>query len=142
KPLGEERECLVERRQVRREATNRVECLAADASARRPVTDLAQIVRVREHERAVRERQDVELEHVAAELDRELERAQRVLRCQRRCAPVADARELAGAATKLDHATRLMTTTAQSSASTLFAKSRQSASTVSARSCADSSRPA
>jgi hypothetical protein len=59
------------------------------------VADLEQIVGVREHERAIREVEDVELEHVAAELDRKLQAAQCVLACERRRAAVANAGELA-----------------------------------------------
>ena len=54
--------------------------------------------------RPVDEIQDVELEHVAPELDGELERAQRVLRCECRRATVPDARKLAGRPAELNHA--------------------------------------
>ena len=72
----------------------------------RAVAHLVQVVRMREHECPVGERQNVELEHVAAELDRELERLQRVLRRERGRAAMPDARELAGRPAKLNHAER------------------------------------
>jgi hypothetical protein len=54
------------------------------------VADFVQIVRVREDERPVDEIEDVEFEHVAAELDRKLERAKCVLGRERRRAAVTD----------------------------------------------------
>ena len=49
---------------------------------------------MREHERPVLQIEDVELEHVATELDCELQGSQRVLWCQRGRTAVPDAGEL------------------------------------------------
>src|SRR5204863_3395409 len=84
---------------------------------------------VRDDERSIALGENVELEHVAAELDRERERLGRVLGRERRRAAMADAREAAGRTPQLDH-TRRTTTTAQSSASSPRANERQSASTA------------
>ena len=139
-PVGAERQCFVERREIGRDASQPFEIATAHAAARRAVAHFAQVVRVREDERAVGEVEDVELQHVAAELHRELERLQRVLRRQRGSAAVTDAGEPAFRATQLDQAVRLTTTTAQSSASSPRANARQSSSTTCASSFADRSR--
>ena len=97
-PVGAERQRLVERREIGRDASQAFEIAAAHAAARGAVAHLAQVVRVREDERPVGEVEDVELQHVAAELHRELERRERVLGRERGGAAVADAREPAFAA--------------------------------------------
>ena len=94
---------------------------------------------MREHERPVDEVEHVELEHVAPELDRELERRERVLGRERGRTAMADARELARRPAKLDQV-RFTTTTAQSSASSPRANARQSSSTHCASSLAGRSR--
>ena len=73
--LRTERKGLVKRRKLGSHAPERIEAAAADTTARGAVADLAQVVGVREHERAVDEVEHVELEHVAPELDRQLQRA-------------------------------------------------------------------
>src|SRR4029450_4721441 len=115
------------------------EAPAPNPSTSRAVTDLVQIVRVRQHERPVVEVEDVELEHVTAEVDCELERRDGVLGGERRRAAMPDPRKGAVFAAKLDHV-RLTTTTAQSSASSPRENARQSASTPCAMSSAGRSR--
>ena len=58
---------------------------------------------VGEHDRPVDKREDVELEHVAAELDGQLQRFERVLGRECRSAAVADAREPARRPAQRDH---------------------------------------
>ena len=79
--FGEERERLVERR---------------DAGHRESASV------VRDDDRPVRAREHVELEHVAAELDGELERLERVLGRECRGPAMADAGELARGPAQLD----------------------------------------
>jgi hypothetical protein len=86
----EQVERVVERRQLRRDLAQRVKALRAHPPGRRAVADLQQVVRVREDERAVLQLEHVELDEVAAEVDRARERAQGVLRLERRRALVAD----------------------------------------------------
>ena len=139
-PLGAKGERLVERREVRCKSPQTIERAPPNPAAARTVADLTEVVRVREHERPVHEVENVELEHVAAELDRKLESAQRVLRRERRRAAVTDTREVAVLPPELDQAVRLTTTTAQSSASSPRANDRQSSSTTRARAPGDSFR--
>ena len=82
---------LVQRRQLRRDLAQRGEALLADPASGRTVADLQQIVRMGQHERPVVQLEDVELDQVAAELDRPGERAQRVLGLEGRSTLVADA---------------------------------------------------
>ena len=87
-----------------------------------------------EHEGAVGEVEDVELDEVDADLDRPPERRQGVLRPERRGPAVADPQH-AGAASKLRQVLR-MTTTAQSSVRSPPVKARQSSTTARASSVA------
>ena len=90
---------------------------------------------VRDDERLA-ERVDVELDQVAAELDREPDRLERVLGSERGRAAMADPQRPAVAPRELDHV-RLRTTTAQSSASSP-PKARQSSTSATASSSAGS----
>ena len=138
--VGTERQGFVEGGEIGRDAPQTFEIATAHAPTRSAMTHLAQIVRVREDESAVGEVENVKLQHVAAELHRELERLQSVLGRQRGSATVTDAHEPAFRSTQLDQAVRLTTTTAQSSASSPRANARQSSSTTCASSFADRSR--
>ena len=88
---AEQLQRLVERRQLGRDLAQRGKALPADPAAGRTVADLQQVVRMGQHERPVVQLEDVELDQVAAELDRAGERAQRVLRLEGGSALVADA---------------------------------------------------
>ncbi len=84
-----------------------------------------------EHERSVHEVENVELEHVAAQLDGQRQGRQRVLGRERARPAMTHPGEATGRAAELDQpATRLTTTTAQSSESSPPAKERQSSSTA------------
>ena len=139
KVVGAEGQCLVQGRQPRRDLPEICEGAPAHASAGGAVAHLAQVAGMREHERTVDEVEHVELEHVAAELDRELEGRERVLGRERGGTAMADARKLARRPAKLDQV-RFTTTTAQSSASSPRANARQSSSTHCASSPAGRSR--
>ena len=88
--LGEERERVGERRQLGRDLARGREGEAAEGAARPPVGHLVEIVRVRDHELAGVEREDVELDQVGAGVQRRPERAQRVLGRERGSTAVAD----------------------------------------------------
>src|SRR6188508_3041172 len=90
---------------------------------------------VRDDERLA-ERVDVELDQVAAELDRETDRLERVLGRECGRAAMADPQRPAVTPSELDHV-RLRMTTAQSSARSP-PKARQSSTTARASSSADS----
>ena len=89
-----------------------------------------------EHECAVREVEDVELDEVHADLVRPPECRQRVLALEGRGATMADSQH-AGAASKVRQVLR-MTTTAQSSVRSPPVKARQSSTTARASSAAGS----
>ncbi len=95
---------------------------------------------VREREDPVPAADDVELDHVDAELDGERERLERVLGRERRGAAMADAHDLRAAPVQLHRYARLTTTTAQSSPSSPPAYARHSSSTASASSWGASPR--
>src|SRR5215210_2803311 len=130
KPFNAEGECLVEGRQIGRDSPEPVEGARAYAATRGAVAHFVQVVRMGEHERSVGDVEDVELEHVAAQLDRQLQRAQCVLGRKRRGASMADAGEVPGRPPQVEHYVLFTTTTAQSSASSPRAKARQSSSTA------------
>jgi hypothetical protein len=102
--LDEERERLVERRQVGRDLSERLQREATDAARRGAVADLVEVVRVGEDERAAPEVEDVELDHVDAGLDRGAKRRQGVLRRERGRASMADPKHAAERTVELDHA--------------------------------------
>jgi len=79
KVVGAEGQCLVQSRQPGRDLPEICEGAPAHASAGGAVAHLAQVAGMRKHKRPVDEVEHVELEHVAAELDRELEGRERVL---------------------------------------------------------------
>src|SRR5207249_5865895 len=81
----------------------------------------------------------VELDEVAAQLERKRERANRVLGRKCRSAPVPDPQRPAFTPPQVDHR-RLRTTTARSSPSSP-AKARQSSTSACASSCAGSPAP-
>src|SRR5436190_17884056 len=112
----EERKRLVERREVGRDLRRRMG----------------------EDKRSV-ELEYVELDQVAAELQRERERRDRVLRRERSRTAVPDPQQPPFTAPQVDHR-RLITTTARSSPSSP-AKARQSSTSACASSCAGSSAP-
>ena len=87
---GQEVEGVVERRQLRGDLPQLREGALADAARGCAMADLGKVVRVREHERPVREVEHVELDRVDTACERGLERAQRVLGRDRRRAAVAD----------------------------------------------------
>src|SRR5438093_9354562 len=139
-PLGTEGEGLVQRREVGREPAQALERALSHRPACSAVADLVQVVRMREHERPVLQIEDVELEHVATELDGELQGSQRVLWRQRGRTAVPDAGELPVQPSEVDQPVRLTTTTAQSSASSPRAKERQWSRTTCASSPGESCR--
>src|SRR5436190_6227896 len=94
--------------------------------------------RMGEDERSV-ELEDIELDQVAAEFQRERERGDRVLGRQRSRTSVPDPQRAPFPAPQVDHR-RLITTTARSSPSSP-AKARQSSTSACASSCAGSSAP-
>src|SRR5205823_2461499 len=124
-PLGAEGKGLVQRREVGGESAQALQRASAHHAACSAVADLVQVVRMREHERPVLQIEDVELEHVATELDGERQGSQRVLWRQRGRTAVPDAGELPVQPSEVDQPVRLTTTTAQSSASSPRAKERQ-----------------
>ena len=75
----------------------------SDPPAGLAVRELEEVVGVREHEGAVSEGEDVELDHVHALCDRALQRRQRVLRRERGGATVADAPWSPVLSERLDH---------------------------------------
>src|SRR5437763_7444965 len=105
-PLGAEGEGLVQRREIGGESAQALQRASAHHAACSAVADLVQVVRMREHERPVLQIEDVELEHVATELNRELERAQRVLGRERRGTAVPDAGEIPVQPPKVDQPVR------------------------------------
>ena len=88
--VDEERERLVEGGKLRRESTQLLEREVPHAACRRAVADLVEVIRVRDHERASRQVEHVELDQVDAVLDGGAERPQRVLRRERCRASMAD----------------------------------------------------
>ncbi len=103
--VGEERERVVERRQLRRELAELGERPRADRARGAPVAHLVEVVGVRQHERAAREVEDVELDEVDALLDGRPEGAERVLGREVRRAAVADPQDgRAVPAAQVDHA--------------------------------------
>ena len=134
--VREELEGLLESRQLGRTLTKLLEPQRPDPPGGDAVAHLEELVRVGEHERAVVEVEDVELDEVDADFDRAPKRSNGVLGPERRGAAMADPQH-AGAASKLDQVLR-MTTTAQSSVRSPPVKARQSSTTARASSAAGS----
>ena len=101
--VDEERERLVERRQLGGDLPQPLERAVAHPSRGGAVTDLVEVVRVGEDERAPAEVEHVELDQVDPCRDRSAERAQRVLRRERRGAAVPDPEHAVLRAAQLDH---------------------------------------
>ena len=96
--VDEERERLVERRQLRSDLAQLLERERAHPASRGAVAHLVEVIGVREHERPARQVENVELDQVDAHLDRRAERAQRVLGSEGRRAAVTDAQHGTGRA--------------------------------------------
>ncbi len=133
---GQEAERVLEGRQLRDDLSQLLEPQLTDVTGGYAVAYLEQVVRVGEHESAVGEVENVELDEVDANLERSPERGQRILGCKRRGAPMADPQKPL-AATKLGQVLR-MTTTAQSSVRSPPVNTRQSSTTARASSAAGS----
>ena len=102
--LDEERERLVERRQLRSHLTECRERHAAHVPGRGTVTHLVEMIGVSEHEWATTKVEHVELDQVDPHLDRRPERADRVLGGERGGTAVPDAEHpTAGRTAELDH---------------------------------------
>ena len=136
---AEELECLAQRGQRRRHRAQLLQAETPYTAAGGTVADFEEIVGVREHERAVVEVEHVELDEVAAELQRAPQRAERVLRLEGGRTFVANSQRAAWGE-QLHR--RRTTTIAQSSRSSPPTKRRQSSSTASASACAGIARPA
>src|SRR6476646_9415018 len=135
---GEERERLVEQRHVRRCAPQLVQGQWLDPAANGAVADLEQIVGMGDHEGAVVEIEDVELDEVDAQLDGLTEGRKRVLGSDRRAPTVGDPQHAPrGRPVERGQILR-MTTTAQSSVRSPPVKARQSSTTARASSFAGS----
>ena len=89
--VGEERERVVERGQLRCDLAERCEGHAADPAGSDTVAHLLEVVGVGEHERAANEVEHVELDHVDTAVPGGAERAQGVLRSEHGCATMPDA---------------------------------------------------
>ena len=101
--VDEERERVVERRQLGSDLAELLERERAHPARRGTVTHLLEAVGVREHERPPLEVEDVELDQVDAHLDGRPERAKGVLGSERRRAAMTDAQHAAGRAVQVDH---------------------------------------
>ena len=101
--VDEERERVVERRQLGSDLAQLLERERAHPARRGTVTHLLEAVGVREHERPPLEVENVELDQVDAHLDGRPERAKGVLGSERRRAAMTDAQDAAGRAVQIDH---------------------------------------
>ncbi len=101
--VREERECLVQRRQLGCDLTELPEGARPDGAAGDAVAHLVEVIGVRDDERPARQVEDVELDEVDAELDGSAERAQRVLRLDECSAAMADPEDASVPALELDH---------------------------------------
>ena len=103
--VGEERERIGQRRELRCELVELGERPRAHGARRAPVGHLVEVVGVRQDERAERQIEDVELDEVDALLDGRPEGPDRVLGLEVRRPAVADPQDgRAVLATQLDHA--------------------------------------
>ena len=105
--VREERERLVERRQLGRDLAELLEGARPDGAGGDAVAHLVEVIGVRDDERPARQVEDVELDEVDAELDGGAERAQRVLGLDERRAAMADPEDASVPALELDHAALL-----------------------------------
>ena len=99
--VGEEREGVVEGRQVRRDLAELVEREVAHASRRSAMAHLVEMIRVCNHERAPRQVEHVELDQMHPGARAARNGAERVLRAQSGRAAVTDAQRTVCAAVEV-----------------------------------------
>ena len=102
--VDEERERLLERRQLGRELAELVEGARTHGALGRAVAHLVEPVRVGQDERPARKIEDVELDEVDTVRDRLAKGAERVLRGEVRGSAMTDPEHRAVAAAEIDHA--------------------------------------
>ena len=134
--VDEERERVIEGREVRGHLAERLERLVPDPSGGSPVTDLVEMIGVGENERPVPEVEDIELDQVDARIDGGPKRVECVLRRQGRGAAVTDPEIRLPVTTKLDHATLRSGRRRRSPPVAMIATTTACRTTIPAASCA------